>query len=127
MRQAYAPGLCIRLPTSSTWGTAGYVNTAVRKVLNASSSRHITTLFTINSLWRLPNGQTNPAAVCCVPAAGSKNTLVAVVNFVFVIAETTSDHVQRLRPIVDVRDLNLLRLFAGQLLVTQEVVLQTID
>ena len=44
-----------------------------------------------------------------------------------VITQATINHVQRLRAIVNVRDLNLLRLVTRKLFVTQKVVLQTID
>src|ERR1044072_3094027 len=114
------------------WGMAGYANIVVRKLLNESSRIGITTPFITRSHWRSPSGQTNPAAGRCVIPAGSKDASVVVdclflAKLLLIITQAPGNHISRFKAIVNVRDLHFLRLFPRQLLVTQKIMLQTID
>ena len=60
-------------------------------------------------------------------ASDQLSTALSAAEFAFVITKAALDDVQRLDAIVDVDDLDLLVLVAGQLFVAEKVVLQTID
>src|ERR1700754_4638294 len=77
--------------------------------------------------WRLCGRTPLALAYFSGKASSSFSLFLIVAEFFSVITQAARDHVQRLCPIVNVCDLHLLRFVTRKLLVTQEVVLQTID